>query len=338
MQQLRFSFLIILISVLTLFTKPMPLSAKTLDTGKKVLVVMSYHQGYSGEELLRQGIESVLTSAELRYFYMDTKQNLKQGKKKAKEAFALYNQFKPDAVIAANDNAQALFVVPYLKNRVKTPVIFCGVNNSAEKYAYPCQNVTGILEKKHYREGISFAQLLDPKLKTVGVIYKDNPSNRSNLAQINQEKESYTAEITEAIEVKTLAEAKQTVHALGNRTDAILFLNLTGLADAQGRPMEGKKVLVKLLDGYGKTTIGADLWELKAGLLCGVIQSDVEQGSLASYMLLRHWQGTSLQNIPLDQNRNGQRHINIATLKKIGLKLPPEAALGTEIILPEIEL
>ena len=41
-----------------------------------------------------------------------------------------------DGVIAVNDNAQKMFVFPYLKDLVKTPVMFCGVNADTKKYGY----------------------------------------------------------------------------------------------------------------------------------------------------------------------------------------------------------
>ena len=59
---------------------------------------------------------------------MDTKKNIEGGVRKAKDAYELYRRLQPDGVIAADDNAQSMFVVPYLKDRYDVPVIFCGVN------------------------------------------------------------------------------------------------------------------------------------------------------------------------------------------------------------------
>ncbi len=99
----------------------------------KVLVVMSYEETYPTTPEYKEGIKAVLgDTCEIRYFQMDTKQHLEAGPEKAKEAYALYEEFQPDGVIAADDNAQSMFVVPYLKDKVKTPVMFCGVNAEAK--------------------------------------------------------------------------------------------------------------------------------------------------------------------------------------------------------------
>ena len=92
---------------------------------------------------------------------MDTKVNIKDGPKKAKEAYALFQQIEPDGLITADDNAQRLFVLPYLKGRYTTPVMFCGVNSAAEQYGYPTSNVSGILERGHISESIAFAKQLE---------------------------------------------------------------------------------------------------------------------------------------------------------------------------------
>ena len=128
-----------------------------------VLVVMSYGPDYEFVQKVREGIESVLSDiCRIQHFYMDTKKNLVGGPQKAKAAYALYKKTCPDGVIAADDNAQSMFVVPYLKDKVKTPVMFCGVNEPPEKYGYPAANVSGILERITISQSLAFAKQLIP--------------------------------------------------------------------------------------------------------------------------------------------------------------------------------
>ena len=122
----------------------------------KVLVVMSYHESMPWVKEIKEGIDSEIEGVcDLKYFYMDTKRNIEGGPQKAKEAYAMYLDFRPDGVIAADDNAQSMFVVPYLKNKVKTPVVFCGVNHEPDTYGYPASNITGVLERDHIGESIA---------------------------------------------------------------------------------------------------------------------------------------------------------------------------------------
>jgi len=319
--------LAVVVSLLAVWLRPDSAAAAAT---KKVLVVMSYHQGYAGEEEIREGFEQGLNGAEIKFFHMDTKNNIESGAEKGREAFKLYKEFKPDVVVAVNDNAQSFFVVPYLKDKVETPVVFCGVNFEATKYGFPATNVTGVLERKHYRESIAFAQVIDPEIKTIAVLYKDNPTNRQNIAQLEGEKSLYPAVITARHKISALAELRDVLAQ--SEADAYLLLNLTGVVGDQGKAMEGTDVIRFIVDNSSKPTIGASSWEIKAGVLSGVIKSNDEQGAIVAEMVLRIWGGESPQNLPLAQNCNGQRFINLGTLNKIGLKLTPEAVLGTEML------
>ncbi|PVV16679.1 MAG: hypothetical protein B6D72_00285, partial [gamma proteobacterium symbiont of Ctena orbiculata] len=98
-------------------------STATWSAPFRVLVVMSYEQDNPWCAEIKQGIDQVLAAhAEMTYFYMDTKANLNGGPEKAREAKALFERLNPDGVITVDDNAQSMFVVPYLKNKVDTPI------------------------------------------------------------------------------------------------------------------------------------------------------------------------------------------------------------------------
>lgn len=136
----------------------------------KVLAVMSYDEKYAWGLEIKEGIDSVLAkTCTLEYVWLDTKRNLAGGDEKAKQAYELYQKFQPDGVIAADDNAQSMFVVPYLRGKVKTPVMFCGVNGEPQDYGYPAANVSGILERLHIRNSIAYAQQLIPSIKKSGL-------------------------------------------------------------------------------------------------------------------------------------------------------------------------
>jgi len=305
-----------------------------ISDGKKVLVVASYHTGYKWVDEILRALHQNLPGANLQIFYMDTIRNFVDAEAKAEEAFQLYLDMKPDAVIAIDDNAQKFFVVPYLKDKVKTPVIFCGVNDDATQYGFPASNVTGVVEKQYYREGIHFAKIIDPTLEKIAVMYRKSPSNDINLAQIKKENSTYSVAVTEYVEVNTLAEARKATVGLAFNADALLLLNMTGILDTRDRQMEGHDV-IKSIAGLSKiVTIGANDWEVEAGVLCGVIKSGEEQGALAAEMLHSIWEGKSVQDLPVTQNKNGQRFLNVNTLKKLDLKVKPEMIIGARIVVP----
>ena len=138
---------VIVFAVLTLLIGCPALAADF--SGKKILFVDSYHEGYAWSEGIIQGVKTVLngTGVELKIHRMDSKRNPGKAFKIAagKKAKAVVDSFQPDLVITSDDIATNFLAATYLKGG-KTPVVFCGVNWDASKYGFPCKNVTGILE------------------------------------------------------------------------------------------------------------------------------------------------------------------------------------------------
>jgi len=318
--------------VLLLFTLSVLLPLTAFASAKRVLVVMSYHPSSNSESSIREGIESVLTGVEVHYVYLDTKIHPEAGVKQAERAFEVYERLAPDVVIAADDNAQKLFVLPYIKDKRPTPVVFCGVNDDASKYGYPNPQVTGIIEKKHYHEGLTFARLLLPSIKRVGVIYRATPSNSYNLAQIRRELSDYPVKIEDFREVRGVAGIKEAVTYLEGRNDAILVLNLAGLLDASGKGISGNQGALLVSKLTAKPTIGTSKREIKSGILCGVAKINKEQGLVAASMARDILAGKSPGDIPVTSNRNGQRLINVTTAKRLALSIKPVALIGTDLV------
>jgi hypothetical protein len=114
----------------------------------RCLYVSSYHAGYEWNDGIESGLHSTLRDrCEIRKFYMDGKRNLGEAfaRAKALEAKQLVETWKPDVIIAADDNVSKFLIMPYYKNAA-IPVVFCGLNWTAEPYGYPYRNTTGMIE------------------------------------------------------------------------------------------------------------------------------------------------------------------------------------------------
>jgi ABC-type uncharacterized transport system substrate-binding protein len=299
---------------------------------QKVLAVMSYHRGNTWQDEEREGIDSVLTGVDVSYFYLDAKKNEEGGPARAAEAFALYEKLRPDAILAADDHAAGMFVVPYLSDKVETPVVFLGVNDDAAKYGFPSRNVTGILEVKHVRESLAFAQLLVPGLRKVAVLYNDNRSNRLNVAQMQGEQANYAVEIVQYLSLETFVEALDMVVSPAGGVDAFYTLNLTGLTGEDGRPMEAAEVVRRLSQASEKPLIGAELYKVEAGALCGVVKTGQEQGEAAARMVLDLFGGRKIGEMPITRNSNGQRTINVTAAERLGITLESTAIFGSTLV------
>src|SRR5688500_18848303 len=89
-------------------------------SGKKILFVEAYHEGYEWSDGLTDGVRRVLdkTNVEWRIHRMDTKRNdnVEFFKPAGLDAKKAIEEYKPDVVIASDDNASRYTMVPYFKD------------------------------------------------------------------------------------------------------------------------------------------------------------------------------------------------------------------------------
>jgi ABC-type uncharacterized transport system substrate-binding protein len=266
---------------------------------------------------------------------MNTKTDLEGGPQKARDAFEAYEEFQPDGVIAADDNAQAMFVVPYLKEKVETPVMFCGVNAEPDQYGYPASNVSGILERLNIEPSIVFAQQLVPSIKTVSFIEKKGPSAQAVLQQVEHEAENYPAEFVAFNMPETLNEALSMTAELREQSDLLFLSGLQGLPNEGGTPVAEKEAIALITETFGKPTIAATIPRVKAGALCAVLAGGAEQGTTAAKMLLQAMQGTPVEQIPITKNQYGRRVLNVQAMKELGIEPQHRFLVGVELVKTE---
>ena len=150
----------------------------------KVFYVNSYHQGYPPSDEVFQAIKNVFDSAQdihLETYFLDSKLNPSPEKIQQNVALALeqIQKFKPDLIIASDDDAVKYLVVPYLKG-TKTPVVFCGVNWSANQYGLPAPNVTGMLEVLPLRENLQQIKKINPEARKMLILSENSTSEQNN--------------------------------------------------------------------------------------------------------------------------------------------------------------
>ena len=302
----------------------------------KVLLIFSYGPDYLWEQEIKAAVEQVLgDEAELTLFYMNTKRELAKGPEKAKEALALFNSLRPDGVIAADDAAQSMFVVPYLKNRVATPVVFCGVNADPEDYGYPARNVSGILERFHIEESLAFNRQLTGKTDRFAVMVNESPVADLVARQLRRERETLSAELIALLRPTTLEAAITQARDVRDKVDMLMLVTLNGIVDAAGKPVNDHDAIKAVVDSFGKPTVATAAFAIKSGALSGVLATGREQGFLAANMLLQAMQGTSLADLPMRRNYYGKRILNVTALKHLGLKPQPIALRGVELVRSE---
>lgn len=298
-----------------------------------ILVVFSYEEEFPWDQAVRQGIEAAFRgSAELRYFYMNTKVDLAGGEGKAEEALALYRALQPDGVIAIDDNAQSLFVVPFLRGKVSTPVVFCGVNADPSTYGYPADNVSGVLERFHIEETIAFSRQFQPQIKTFAFIIKQSPVAKLVHSQLTADASMMSARLERFAEVTTREQTLKVVDELQGQVDLLFIESLQGVTDGLGRPVPEKQLVGELVQRFAGPTAATNAYTVHYGALAAVIKSGREQGRKAVAILQQALAGTPLSQLPITRNYHGRRMLNVTTMRQLGISPSPMALRGVELV------
>ncbi|WP_320041663.1 hypothetical protein [uncultured Desulfobacter sp.] len=171
---------IILIMCGAVFAVAMPCAAQK----RRILYVDSYHPGYLWSAQITRGIQAVIDDnpdIELDIFRMDTKRNKSQEFKKAAalRAKKKIETFRPDVVIASDDNAAKYLIVPYYLN-TNLPFVFCGINWDASAYGFPASNVTGMVETSFFETGLATLKQF-AKGDRIGFLSSDMESQKKNI-------------------------------------------------------------------------------------------------------------------------------------------------------------
>ena len=299
----------LIFAFMVLFLLPMSVYSQS-----RVVFVDSYHEGYGWSDGIYEGIESVFKDANVKMetFHMDTKRNTDEGfkKKAALTAKAIIESFKPDVVIASDDNASKYLIQPYYKN-AQLQFVFCGVNNSGDAYGYPYKNVTGMIEVSPM-----------PKL-----IYSLKHFNRTEKVALlignsltdNKDADNYTKIVElpfDRVHVDDFKQWKTEYVRIQNNYDVLLVGNnasIKGWNDDEA---------LKLVMSKTKIPSGCDLDFMTPYSFLGFTKSAQEQGRWAAETALKIINGTPASDIPLSQNVEGDLTINLKVANAAGIKVP----------------
>ncbi|MBI9077160.1 MAG: hypothetical protein JEZ02_17255 [Desulfatibacillum sp.] len=282
--------------------------------GKKILFVDSYHEGYPWSDEITQAVKDILdgTGVELKIFRMDTKRHSDEAfkKKAALEAKAIIESFKPDVVIASDDNASKYLIVPYFKNSA-IPFVFCGINWDASVYGFPCKNVTGMLEVT------PVFQLLDQlkpfaKGGRIGFIGPETLTSRKESENISL---TFKMQLVEYFATDA-RDWKKGFAELQGKVDMLLIDSDGGLYADQA------KDLIAYVEANTKIPTGTSYDFMAPYALVTFAKVAGEQGAWAASTALKILGGTAPGAIPLDQNQEGELILNARIARGLGVEIP----------------
>ncbi len=301
--------------------------------GKKISWIDSYHKGYEWSDGIEKGIREILVDkgVDLQILRLDTKRNQEAtfGQKAGKEALRQIDDFKPDVIIASDDNAQTYLVVPYLKNQ-EIPVIFCGVNWDASMYGYPTTNVTGMIEVEPIQEIVQLMRKYS-KGEKIGYLCGDVETERKIVSIYQGLFDNRFVPYF----VNSVKEFEQQFLKAQNEVDLLIIPNHAGISDWDGDSVE------KFIAENIRIPTGGVFDFMSRFVIFTLAKDPSEQGNYAAKTALDILGGKTPAELPLQKNTRNRSTVNVKMAKAAGIVIPisilrkMNTVIGQETLLQE---
>jgi len=284
------------------------------DARKRVFWLDSYNPTNKWTSELGMAIESALSrhDVELKIHHMDTKRNNSVAYKMqaAQKAVKMIKEYKPDVVIASEDDASKYVVEPYFKND-SIPFVFCGVNHSGDRYGYPYKNATGIIELDPIPKLI-FSLSRFHFVDKVGYLAEDGTSARINGGVYKTQTRFSCVEYY----VASMKEWHEAYRRAQNEVDILIIGNTSAIKDWNG------EAAMQTIRSQSKIPTGCVLEFLTPFTFIGCIKLASEQGDWAAQTALRILDGVSVSSIPIGEPVDGKLIVNFEIAKVLNIKVP----------------
>ncbi len=294
----------------------------------KVLYVNSYHRGYEWSDAITKGILDTFgarldrdggvdnsdSRVILKIVYMDTKRNKSEAFKKAAalKVREMIAAWRPDVVIASDDNAAKYLIVPYLMD-TGIPVVFCGLNMDASVYGFPSATVTGMVEVFPVIQLLAIMKPYAVKAR-ICALAADTLSEHKALELIEKE---YRLDI-DATFVNTFGELRKAYIDSQQKCGMLLFFELLSVKGFDHHE------LLKLVAEKARIPSGALDSFNREYVLVTCANKGEEQGEWAARAALAILKGRAPADIPMATNRKARVYLNMSMAKRLGIRFPIE--------------
>jgi ABC-type uncharacterized transport system substrate-binding protein len=307
---------------------------------KKVLIVHSYDQDYLWTSSIDEGIDSEFDGLDLiiERFYMDTKRytSAEWFEEASSLAHQKYEEFQPDLVIVSDDNAQELFAKSYAGKEGAPPFVVCGVNSDPEKYGYPADNVTGVLERYMFVQTLELLLEIKSDVTSLAIL-TDNSESTNGHIEYMKSLQSPIPDTT-YIMVDSFNDWRNFVFDLPNVADVVAITSYSTLSQhGSSENMNPLDVVDWTITFNTVPTITFSEYSLTSGLaFCGVIQFGSDQGEAAASIAKQIlFEGKTCSEIPLQALEEASRAVNLAAAKRFGIDVPDSVVASADLVIPE---
>lgn len=301
-----------------------------------VVYLNSYHRGYEWSDGIEEGLlasfrmynfDTTFTLADgargnVHVIRMDTKYitNEYKMKQRASEVYEEVLAYKPDLIIASDDNAAKYVIKEYFYNS-DIPVVFCGLNWDASVYGFPAPNITGMVEVAPVIQALDLVKGLNYGT-SLGYLGADVLSEQK---EIDNYSSVLGIKFDEGYLVSTIAEWKQRYEQLQEQVDVLILLNITGIGDWSEKQAVAFIREVSMIPSITTSENMAPYAAVTFG------RRPQEQGWWAGIQGQKILEGAKPVDIPLARNMDYRLMINPALIEKVNIVLPDEMIAGADV-------
>jgi ABC-type uncharacterized transport system substrate-binding protein len=293
----------------------------------RILVLQSYYTDYSWVTDINKGILRILGGKpySIRYFYMDTKRkpSLDYKIKTGQSARRMIDDWKPDVIIAVDDDAQQHVAIHYL-NKPNINIVFTGVNATLKEYNYDTsKNTTGVLERIPFQEFREVFSSILPQDKNK-IIHISDASTTSKYIHDELELVNWgRLKLIKSIQCETFDEWKNAIEIANNTADIILVTHYHTIKDNNGQVIKPKQIIEWTEPRLKIPDIGCWGFFVEDGGMMAVAVSPFEQGELAAKMTVKIVDGkVAPTSIPVLTSNQYIVYIREKSVKKRNFVMP----------------
>lgn len=289
-------------------------SCKTaVHNKKKVVYVNSYHRGFPPSDQITAGVHETLPvdSFEIVSFFMDTKRNPSEKYIENRVAGLLdsIRKEKPEVLIVSDDNAVKYLAVPNI-HEIEVPIVFCGVNWTADQYHLPVQQVTGVLELLPVKELLEMLKPYYPEMKRILVLNENTTTSRKTVPLLDTLLGGIGLQVTQ--ELVDDFDRWKAVFTKANETYDIIYLQTRGAI----RGWDHDEAIRHINQFIKIPLVTCEAFMMPYAVL-GLTQISKEQGRIAAEKAKLILKGASPMDIPITRNKMSEVWINPLLADKI---------------------
>ena len=317
-----------------------PVSALQIDEPRHVLILNSYHEGFTWTREIVEGALNALQKSDYmtRYIldisveYMDWKNYPTQENLERLYEYFLYKykDRRIDVIITSDDAALEFS----LKHRAElfsdAPVVFCGVNEmGVASIINGHENVTGVLEQVNPGDTVKLAIEAMPQLKKMYLVY-DNTESAMSSGQLALSTLKKLRPDIEGISLNnvTYDEIFEAVSDAG--PDSAIFI-LSFYVDREGRTMSFEQLCHMISERTSVPVFHLYDFTIGHGAIGGSMLSGRKQGEIAANIALRILNGESASSIPISDEKTVTTIYDYNQLSKF--EIPIDRVDGDSVII-----